>query len=275
MIPALLLSVLVQVPPPPVAPTTQDKTLEESLLRSNDDLNPFPGVSRALLVKASKSQDIGSNETLDRAWAYYGQFRGAWMPKAPKPDPQVIKKFESFAAEQKALPLPSWITNPPGNVSKGIRKLVMNTEDPSFKAFKQTKETQAVKALCLVLMTEHELDRPNAAAKAANYLYLLLEQTPFDPSARMLFAKMAADAKDFNFAWYNVRIGVYLTPEPSSNDLEFMCFIGSFVAKSQWGPIQSSIRALAPNPEVAKQVIEKQGILFTDKAKPYFTSSPK
>jgi hypothetical protein len=197
------------------------------------------------------------------------------MPKAPKPDPQEIQKFELFAAEQKGLPLPAWITNPPENSNESVRKLALNTKDPSFIAFKQTKETQAVKALCLVLMTEHELDRPNAAFKAAKYLQLLLDQTPFDPDARMLFAKMAVDAKDFKYGWYNVRIGLYLTPEPTSNDLEFLCFVGSFVAKNQWGSIQSAIRELAPTPEVAEQVIDKQAILFSDKAKPYFTPSIK
>jgi hypothetical protein len=275
VIQALILSLLTQVPPAPLTPAPQSNTLAESLLQSKDDLNPFPGVSRKLLVKASKSQELASNETLDRAWAYYTKFRGAWMPKASKPDPQDIQQFEIFAAKQKAISLPAWIIKPSGNANERVRKLVLNPEDPSFEAFKQTKETQAVKALCLVLMTEHELDRPNAAPKAAHYLHLLLDQTPFDPGARMLFAKMAVDAKDFNFAWYNVRIGIYLTPEPNKNDLEFMCFVGSFAVKSQWGSIQSAIRELAPNPELAKQVIEKQAILFTDKAKPSFTAITK
>ncbi len=275
MIPELLIALLVQVPPPQVTATPPSKTLEERLTQSKDDLNPFPGVSREMLIKASKSQDHKSSLNLDRAWAYYRKYLGAWMPKAPKPDPVEIQLFDAFATEQKALPLPSWVTSPSVGSGERVRKLVLNSDDPSFIAFKQTEETQALKALCLVLMTEHELDRPNTASKAAKYLYLLLEQTPFDPSARMLFAKMAVDAKDFNFAWYNVRIGAYLTPELNSNDLEFMCFIGGFAAKNQWSSIQSAIRKLAPSPEIAQQVIDKQAILYTDKASPGFTPTKK
>lgn len=275
MIPALLMAILAQVPSPQGPTTPPTITKEELLTQQKGDLNPFPGVSRKLLIKASNAQDLAPTRALDRAWAYYTKFRGSWMPNAPKPSPLEVQMFDSFAEEEKAKALPEWITKPSADTKEGIRKLELKTEDPPFLAVKQTAETQAVKTLCIILMTEHELDRPGVARKAAQYLFLLLEKTPFDPAARMLFAKMALDAKDFNYAWYNVRIGLYLTPEPSSNDLEFMCFVGGFAAKNQWSDIQSAIRELAPSLEIANQVINKQAILFSEKASPSFTPPKK
>lgn len=235
------------------------------------NLSPFPGVSREKLLGASKAQEAGPNEVLDKAWSFYGEFLGSWMTNAPKPSASSIKAFDEFSASVKAQPLPTWITNPSGNASARIRRVTLQVEDPHFMDLCQTPETQDVMALCLVLMTEHELDRPRVAETAARDLYLLTERTPLDPGARLLFAKIALDAKDFELAWYNVRLGIFLSQHPSQSNLEFFCFVGVFAAKDQWNSIQAVVRELAESPEVAARVISKQSALFSDSAHPgYF-----
>lgn len=178
-------------------------------------LNPFPEVSRAKLLEASKAQEAGPNEVLDKAWHFYGEFLGSWVPNAPKPNATSIKAFDDFSASIKALPLPSWIVDGSADAKTTIKKVTLQVGDPHFKDLCQTAETQKVKALCLVLMTEHELDRPGGGAwTAAKDLYLLTERTPLDPDARMLFAKIALDAKDFELSWYNASWNLLSTHPP-------------------------------------------------------------
>lgn len=231
-------------------------------------LNPFPGVSRAKLLEASRAQEAGPNDALDRAWSFYGEFLGSWIPNAPKPKESSIKAFDEFSASVKAQPLPSWIVNPSGDASTRIRKVTLQIEDPGFKDLCQTTETQRVKTLCLVLMTEHELDRPGGGRTAAGDLYLLTERTPLDPDARLLFAKIALDAKDLELAWYNARLGIFLSPQPSRSDLEFFCFVGAIAARDQWESIQSVVRERAETPQIAADVIAKQAVLFSGQAHP-------
>lgn len=227
-------------------------------------LNPFHGISREKLLAVSKAQEAAPNEVLDKAWSFYGEFLGSWMPNAPKPSESSIKAFDAFAAWVKAQPLPTWITHPSQKASERTRIVTLQIEDPHFKDLCQTTETQQVMALCLVLMAEHELDRPGAAMTAATDLYLLTERTPLDPGARLLFAKVALDAKDFELAWYNARLGIFLSQHPTQSNLEFFCFVGVFAAKNQWDSIQAVVRELAESPEVAANVISKQSALFSN-----------
>ena len=98
--------------------------------------------------------------------------------------------------------------------------------------------------------------------------------TPFDPDARMLFAKAAVDAKDYAYGFYQARIGLYLTEDPSRNDMEFFCFVGAFAGKDKWNSIQATLRLLAKDPQVAESVIAKQAVLFGPNARQVTTSTP-
>lgn len=258
----LAIALLTQSPETPIP-----KATEKKIIAASGDLNPFPKVSRENLVKASQAQSLSNTDELERAWHFYSKFRGAWSPTAPKPDPKDLAVFEQFSKSLKAHNLPKWATSNSGSSEPRLKKLTLDPSDPDFKALCQTSETQFVKALCLVYLTEHELDQPGAYAKGANLLYLLTEQTPFDPDARLLFAKAGIDAKDYDYAFYNARIGLYLSINPSQNDLEFFCFVGAFTGKDKWPIIQNSIHVLANSEELAQAVISKQSTLFGPNAR--------
>lgn len=249
------------------------KETEKKMISSAGDLNPFPGVSRENLTKACRAQDLKSGDTLAKAWSYYSQFRGSWSPNAPKPDPKELAAFDAFAEKVKSTPLPAWAKSRGGSSQPSQRTMTLDTEDPAFKDVCQTPETQLVKALCLVYFTEHELDKPGAYPKAASLIYLLTEKTPFDPEARLLFARAAVDAKDYNYGFYQARIGLYLMEEPTRNDLEFFCFVGAFAAKDKWNSIQASLRVLAKDPQLAESVITKQAVLFGPNARAVTTAT--
>jgi len=245
------------------------KATEKKIIAANGDLNPFPGVSREKLIKASQAQSLPNTDELEKAWHYYNIFRGTWSPTAPKPDKKELSDFERFSKALKARELPKWAMSNSGSTEPRLKKITLDTSDPDFKKLCQTSETQFVKTLCLVFLTEHELDRPGAYMKASDLLYLLTEQTPFDPDARLLFAKAGVDAKDYDFAFYNARIGLFLSIKPSQNDLEFFCFVGAFTGKDKWPIIQNSIHLLANDETLAQSVISKQAILFGPKARSF------
>lgn len=267
----LPLSILLAIAPQD-APLT--KANEREMISTAGGLNPFPGVPRENLIKAGRAQSLKSTVTLEKAWSFYRQFQGSWSPTAPKPDPKDLAAFDAFAEQIKSAELPAWARNSEGGGQPGLRKMTLNTEDPAFKEVCQTPETQFVKALCLVHFTEHELDRPGAHAKAASLIFLLCERTPFDPETRLLFARAAVDAKDYEYAFYQARIGLYLIEDPTRNDLEFFTFVGAFAAKDKWKDIQETLRFLAKDPQVAESVIAKQSVLFGPNARAVTTSTP-
>jgi len=128
---------------------------------------------------------------------------------------------------------------------------------PGFTPFRQTETTEQIKALALVYLTEHELDRKGAADKAATALTVLISRTYFDYELHALFARFLADARIPTEAMKEAHLSIYLNPAPTRADLEFATFIFlTAVGKDGWGPIQSILREAASKPEDAETVIQ-------------------
>lgn len=246
-----------------------------SAVSQPSNLNPLPA-NRAELIAASKAQEIPSSQLLDRAWAFYKKWQGAWRPDHTKPtaaERQEILDFTSSLLEKLPSLAKSEITGTEDIDEKRL-KAILVVGSPEFRSIIQSEGTQILKSLVLMGLTQHELDIPDGVKVAQPVLIKLLQRTPLDPDLHFLYARLAIDAQQKPAAWHAARAAIFMRSEPTDNDLEFVAFIGSQAAKEQWPTIQVMLKEVAVDQNQAERVIQKAGILFTDKAKSRFIPLP-
>jgi hypothetical protein len=231
------------------------------------ELYPFPGYDLGAIRAKTKAEWSSDSKELAEAWRLYAELQGAWMPGARKPQKQTIARLDKIKAELESCPKPGWfvaVLNSPGS---GQSQLADKIGDQAFERQKSTPEYQALKALAIVYLTEHELDRDGSAQNAGRYFTALSITHPWDWQVHALYSRLLVDARITEPGWEAEKQSLFLNPEPILGDLKFFAFIGSIAAKSKWPEIQEAIRQAAPDRAVAEQAIAESAKLFSSDTK--------
>lgn len=226
---------------------------------------PFPGYDLDLVRAKTKAESAPNIPELDQAWRLFGELQGAWMKGAPQPSAETIAALDALAKKLEALPKPAWFPadSAPGNYETGLAEKI---GDPVFVAQKATPEYQAVKALALVYLAGHELDRSGASANAQRYLLALVRTHPWDWQVHGLYGRFLVDLQQHDAAWNEAILGLYLNPKPELGALKAFAFIGSIAAKSEWPEIQEAMRQACADDKVVSLAIEESDPLYTSAA---------
>lgn len=181
------------------------------------------------------------------------------MPGARKPDASTVARIERLRTKLEAQPMPAWFADAikPHASSTVSSSLADKIGDAEFERQKATPEYQARKALALVYLAEHELDKPDAATKAGMYLSILGATHPWDWEVHNLYSRLLLDARLNQPAWNAARLGLFLNPRPNVDDLQYFAFVGSIADRGQWPEIQQAIKDAAPVTLIADQAIAK------------------
>jgi hypothetical protein len=238
----------------PSAPASPAK---ESPAASASGFNPFP-ISRDQVVALVRAQRLPDTPEVERAWAYYTKWQGAWQPGHAKPTPEERKQIEAFTNELLGHlgELAESEHFHPFDITPGFYT-TLQIGSPEYKAHSQTPGTQMLKALALMGLCEHELDIPLGSQIAVPLLPRLMGRTPLDPAPYLLYARFSIDANQKESAWQSLKLGLYMEPNITQTDLEFATWVGATCVRNQWEKVQSMIRELAPTSKIADDVIEK------------------
>lgn len=227
------------------------------------ELYPFPGYDLGAVRTKTEAEWSPDSVELAQAWHLYSEIQGSWMPDAPKAPEQTIGQLDRLKKRLETMPTPSWFSDaldPARVVQTGLAEKV---GDQTFEKQKSTPEYQALKALAIVYLTEHELDRDGAAQKADRYLVALAITHPWDWEVHGLYGRFLLDARTNGPAWDEAKLSVFLNPNPTLGQLKAFAFIGSIVAKEKWPEIQEAMRQAATDDRVAELAIEESGKLFS------------
>jgi len=224
---------------------------------------PFPGADLRRVRAISEAERIGDSSELFLAWKMYGELQNSWAPGAPKPSAQTISNLDNLKAKLEALPKPLWFqealnaSGPPSASTLFPAKV----GDAIFLDQADSAAFQAQKALAIVYLTEHEIDRPSGANNAGLYLTLLSLKHPWDWEVHALFARLLGDAGIHDAAFHEAVLSIYLNPSPSDSDLQYFAFIAAG-KKDQWSAVQDIIRDVAKDHRAAHVAIERASPLF-------------
>jgi hypothetical protein len=189
-------------------------------------MRPFKQVSLEALRAAVRAQEAPNTTALSKAWEFYKKFQGTWKPKALKPSQSDLAAFDAFKAEEEKIPLPKWFFEIERQTLQAGRIVVdFDPSSPDLSKYKKNEETQHIKTLCIIYLTEHELDRKSAAVRGATTLSVLITRTYLDYELHVLLARFFADANLPAKAMQEARLGIYLNPAPTRHDLEFAGFV--------------------------------------------------
>ncbi|MDB6093519.1 MAG: hypothetical protein JWM32_1081 [Verrucomicrobia bacterium] len=228
-------------------------------------LNPFAGQNLGEIRAIAKAESRPAGENLRAAWQLYYELEGSWKPKAAKPKPETVQRLDRLRAKLESLPQP-----PPfdENVPMKTVGLAHDANDPKFTTQLETPEYQNQKALVLVYLSEHEIDRPQAANRAGRLLTVLAVSHPWDWQVHALFARLLADAGQSAVAWKMVANSLFLNPHPDLDDLGYFAFIGRIAAVNSWQEIQLAMREATPDQNLAEQAIKDSNVMFAPGAEP-------
>jgi hypothetical protein len=134
--------------------------------------------------------------------------------------------------------------------------------DDVFLKQKATPEYLNLKALALVYLTEHELDRTGAAQKAGVYLAALAITHPWDWQVHGLYSRFLIDARQNGPAWDEARLSLFLNPNPNGEALRSFAFVGSIAAHDKWIEIEVAIREASKDDSAAEHAIIEAEPLF-------------
>jgi len=230
-------------------------------------LYPFPGADLVALRAMTAGEWSPESKELKVAWRLYREIQGSWQPGAPKPKEQTITQLDQLKAALEALPQPGWFSQVLKFTQDGKAQLADKVGDQSFEKQRSTPEYQALKALALVYLTEHELDRVGAAQKAGVYLAALSRTHPWDWEVHGLYGRFLIDARRNGPAWEEAKLSLFLNPEPTVEQLEAFAFVGSVVGKEQWPEIQEAMRQGATDDKFAELAVVDSARLFSSDTK--------
>lgn len=244
------------VPPAPAAiPTTE--------------LYPFPRDELSALRATTKAEWAPNTKELDEAWRLYGELEGAWKSDAPRPKKETLDRLDMLKARLEALPKPAWFSEAlsSGEATQVHAHLADKIGDETFEKQRCTPEYQALKALAIIYIAEHELDRPDAVRNAATYFSVLALTHPWDWQIHALYSRLLVDAKLTEPGWMAARESIFLNPAPNVSDLVFFAFIGSIAAREKWPEIQEAMRQAAQDDKVAELAIVEAAKFYGTNAK--------
>jgi hypothetical protein len=183
----------------------------------------------------------------------------------PKPPEQTIAQLNQLKAKLETLPKPPWFSDALDPVQPVQTSLADKVGDRTFEKQKSSPEYQALKALAIVYLTEHELDREGSAQKANQYLVALTITHPWDWELHGLYSRFLIDARNNGPAWEEAKLSVFLNPQPSLDQLKSFAFVGSIAAKEKWPEIQRAMRQAATDDRIAElAIVESEGIFSRD-----------
>jgi hypothetical protein len=230
-------------------------------------LNPFQGGKLQAIRTITRAESSAGTAELSEAWDIYNELKGSWMPGAHKPAAVTIARLDRLKAKLERIPGPPWFVD---DIDPRDRKDVQIAErvgDSTFKAQKATVEYQSMKALAIVYLTEHELDRPDSANNAGKFLSILVQTHPWDWETHALFSRLLIDAGQSEPGWLSAIQSIFLNPGPNLEDLKYFAFVGKAAGKAQWSEIQAAIREAAPDGGIAEQAIRVSAPLFDSETK--------
>lgn len=220
-------------------------------------LYPFPGTDLKKIRAITMAERIQDSPDLSEAWQVYGELKGSWMPGAHKPREQTVARLDRLKGKLERLKKPNWFSDAMDAPQSGSADLAEKIGDQAFMKQKDSPEYQSLKALAIVYLTEHELDREGSANNAGRFLTVLTITHPWDWELHALYARLLIDAGLADPGWRSATFSIFLNPEPSLDDLKFFAFVGATAAKNQWPEIQKAIRQAAMDDRVAEQVIKE------------------
>ena len=230
-------------------------------------LYPFPDTDLQEIRRITKAETIPASQELNEAWRLYGELKGGWMPNAPKPAVRTIAQLDLLKSKLERSKTPEWFSKALRSPRSSKAELADKIGDPIFERQRDTSEFQRLKALAIVYLTEHELDREGSASHAGTYLTILTIAHTWDWELHALYARLLIDAGQAGPGWQSATLSIFLNPSPSLKDLEFFAFVGSSADKKQWPEIQIAIRQAAPDAKIAEEAITASAPLFSDAAK--------
>ena len=228
---------------------------------------PFAPADLEKIRAISRAESIPDAPDLTLAWELYGKVQGSWKPGAPKPSKEVILQLDELKSKLESAPKPQWFQDALNSSSapSGQVTLPKRIGDDVFFDEADSPAYQSQKALTIVYLAEHEIDRPDAVDKAGRYLTLLSVKHPWDWEVHALYARLLSDAELPDPSFHAAVMSIYLNPSPAIGDLEFFAFIGACSKKDQWDEIRRIIDETAPDERTAKQVSEKAKRMFKSK----------
>jgi hypothetical protein len=230
-------------------------------------LYPFRGYDLDTVRATTRAESGPETEELAAAWSLYREIQGSWMPTAPKPSQKSIARLDRLKSKLEGLAKPEWFSDAMSSPQSGSTQLAEKVGDQVFEKQKATPEYQELKALAIVYLTEHELDRAGAAEQAGRFLTALSATHPWDWEIHGLYSRFLVDAQLPGPAWATAIQSIFLNPKPNLDDLKFFAFIGSVAAKDEWPEIQEAIRQAAPNGTIAELAIVESGRAYGADAK--------
>jgi hypothetical protein len=231
------------------------------------ELYPFPGYDLDLVRAKTRAESGSDSGDLAESWRLYRAVQGSWMPKAPKPEAQTLAQLDALKVKLEAIPLPSWFADALRAPPVVRIDLAERIGDPTFERQRASPEYQALKALAIVHLCEHELDRPGAAQEAGRYLSALAITHPWDWQVHGLFSRFLIDAQEYGPAWNEANLGLFLNPGPNLHDLKFYTFVGSITAKQEWTKIMVAVRESVKDDGLAETAIRESEVLFSANTK--------
>jgi hypothetical protein len=229
------------------------------------ELYPFPGYDLGAVRAKTKAEWIANSKELNEAWHLYGELQGSWSPGMPKPQEQTVAQLNQLKAKLEALPKPPWFSDALDPAQAVQTKLADEVGDQTFVKQRSSPEYQALKALTIIYLTEHELDREGSAQKANQYLVALTITHPWDWELHGLHSRFFIDARNNGPAWEEAKLSVFLNPQPSLGQLKSFAFVGSIAANEKWPEIQRAMRQAVTDDRIAElAIVESEGIFSRD-----------
>ena len=227
------------------------------------DLYPFGTTNIKDLRRLVDAERIPDSPDLIEAWRLYRQIEGSWAPGHAKPSKSTVDQLDRLKAKLEALQKPAWLIGVLASPTTAKVELAKAIGDALFERQKATPEYLAQKALAIVYLTEHELDRPQAADQAGKHLTALTVSHPWDWQLHGLYARLLADAKLPGPAWDAARQSIFLNPDPDVEDLRFFAFIGKVTGLGQRPKVEAAIRQAANDPKTADRALLLSEVFFS------------
>lgn len=232
----------------------------------SSDLYPFGTTDIKDLRRLVDAERIPDSPDLLEAWRLYREIQGSWRPGHAKPSKASVDQLDRLKAKLEALQQPAWLVGVLASPSTAKVELAKAVGDAIFARQKATPDYLAQKALAIVYLTEHELDRPQAANQAGRHLTALTVSHPWDWQLHGLYARLLADAKLPGPAWDAARQSLFLNPDPNVEDLKFFAFIGSITGRASRPKVEAAIRQAANDPRTAERALLLSEVFFSKDA---------
>lgn len=233
----------------------------------SSELYPFPGYDLDVARDKTKAESGPDSKDLSDAWRIYGAVQGSWMPGRPKPTIETVAQLDALKGRLEKLALPAWFSAAQNSPSEVHTNLAEKIGDKVFEQQKVSPEYQSLKALAIVYLSEHELDRPGSAQKAGNTLTPLVVTHPWDWQIHGLYSRFLIDAQQNFSAWNEAKLSLFLNPSPELPDLKFFAFVGSIADRQEWPAIMVAIRESVKDENLAERAIRESEILFSANSK--------